>query len=238
VGTTRCDSGRGEAARGGRCLDQEPRDGAGEALVAGEPVRRLFPRRLEQPRALDMEGRRHERREHRRKETDVEESVAAAVAAGVGVVGRAHMHVAAAAGAGIEFGPEGAGVVMVMAVSIAMLRMCGPRMPVIADLAMSVAMSVAMTVAMSMFTAAGITMRMIVLMMAMLPTPLEGDAEHPARGHADSHLREQDERKHEPEQAHSHLGDHSRHGCSPAADWQTALPDLRGSGDAIASKRR
>jgi hypothetical protein len=111
-------------------------------------------------------------------------------------------------------------------------------MPVIADLAMSVAMSVAMTVAMSMFTAAGITMRMIVLMVRMLPTPLEGDAEHPARGHADSHLREQDERKHESEQAHSHLGDHSRHGCSPAADWQTALPDLRGSGDAIASKRR
>jgi hypothetical protein len=144
------------------------------------------------------------------------------------------MHVAAAAGAGIEFGPQGAGVVMVMAVSIAMLRMCGPRKPVIASLAMSVAM----TVAMSMFTAAGITMRMIVLMVRMLPTPLEGDAEHPARGHADSHLREQDERKHEPEQAHSHLGDHSHHGCSPAADWRTALPDLRGSGDAIASKRR
>jgi hypothetical protein len=144
------------------------------------------------------------------------------------------MHVAAAADAGIEFGPQGAGVVVVVAVSIAMLRTCGPRMPVIDGVAMSVAVSVVV----SMFTAAGITMCMIVLMVRMLPTPLEGDAEHPARGHADSHLREQDERKHESEQAHSHLGDHSRHGRSPTQDWRTALPDLRGSGDAIASKRR
>ena len=195
VATTRCDSGRGEAARGGRCVDQEPRDGAGEALVAGEPVRGLFPRRLEQPRALDMEGRGHERREHRRKETDVEESVAAAVAAGAGVVGRAHLHVAAATDARIELGPQRAGVVVMMrTVSIAMFRVAVARGAAIGGRTVVVCgvMRMVMTVVISVGVtgAMGAGMGVIMLMVRMLPTPLERDAEDAAGGHADRDLRE------------------------------------------------